>query len=82
MSKDSVMYIVKQYLKDNGFDGLYNGDDECACVLDDLEPCGNMSSGCHAGYQFPCIGGEYDFSVGSAEDRDAALKEIKEQRDD
>ncbi len=33
----NVHDIVKQYLKDNGFDGLCTED--CGCLIDDLFPC-------------------------------------------
>ena len=33
------------------FDGLVNGDVECGCQLDDLEPCIEMSSKCEPAYK-------------------------------
>ena len=41
--------IVKQYLDNNGYDGLYM-DGECACRKDDLAPCGNIDASCEPGY--------------------------------
>ena len=34
---------IRQWLKDNGFDGLWNdeGDPHCGCTLDDFAPCGD-----------------------------------------
>ncbi len=56
--------IIEKYLKDNGFDGLYNEDMECGCLLDDLCPCGEgIGSECKAGYKLPG-NEEYDFLVG------------------
>jgi len=40
--------IVKQWLRDNGYDGLYN--DDCGCTLDDFAPCGEICGDCVAGY--------------------------------
>ena len=40
----NVLGIVKSWIKENGRDGLVNGDAECGCLLDDLEPCTEMSS--------------------------------------
>lgn len=58
-----VKAIVRLYLTANGFDGLFNGDADCACLTDDLEPCGGMSSQCAAGYKAPCDCGEHDWHI-------------------
>jgi hypothetical protein len=54
----TVLEIVRQYLKTNGYDGLYNEDGQCACLLDDLHPCGeyNDISECSPGYKYVCDG--------------------------
>lgn len=49
----TTIEIIKQYLIDNGFDGLYNEDLECGCELADLEPCDSLQSNCKAGYKHP-----------------------------
>ena len=42
--------IVKEYLEKNEYDGLFNGDVECACSLDDLMPCDEPhQANCRAG---------------------------------
>lgn len=43
--------IITEYLKENGYDGLY--DDHCCCELDDLMPCGEpeLFIDCKAGYK-------------------------------
>jgi len=46
--------IVEKYLRDNGYDGLTDG--ECACGLEDLMPCGDFGSDCVPGYKVPCPG--------------------------
>jgi len=37
-----VKAIIREYLEDNGFDGLCG--DQCGCKIDDLAPC----DGCHS----------------------------------
>ena len=44
--------IVRWYLKENGYDGLYY--EECGCEIDDLFPCGEPSLSCAAGYRNNC----------------------------
>lgn len=44
--------IVAEYLKTNGYDGLFNGD--CACLVDDLLPCEHQCDDCIPGYKVPC----------------------------
>lgn len=46
-----VIEIVRQHLIENGFDGLYLADAECACLVSDLQPCGDDFSVCKAGYR-------------------------------
>jgi hypothetical protein len=38
----TVKEIVIDYLKSNGYDGLYSND--CGCVIDDLCPCSGYGS--------------------------------------
>jgi len=40
--------IVRNWLKENGYDGLFI--DDCGCVLDDLQPCGKDFAWCKPGY--------------------------------
>ena len=52
----TVLEIVKDWLKDNGFDGLYwaddfTGEETCGCDLDDFAPCGDMSPNCITAYR-------------------------------
>jgi len=42
--------IVKDWLEDNGFNGLFHDSGECACKIDDLMPCGGPCLECEAGY--------------------------------
>ena len=60
-----VKNIVAEFLKRNGFDGLWN--DECACEIDDLFPCaGHLSSRCRPGYrrETPDDPDGFDFRIG------------------
>ena len=42
--------IIKKYLEDNKYDGLFNVENECSCLLNDLMPCGECDAGyCKAG---------------------------------
>ncbi len=60
----NVRGIIQQYLKDNGYDGLfYPG--ECACKVDDLIPCNaDCYMDCEPGYVTPCNCGDHDFHIG------------------
>lgn len=50
----NVKQIIETYLKENGFDGLFNTDGECACLIGDFMPCGMVSDECEAGYKKDC----------------------------
>ena len=51
-----VRAIVKKYLEDNDFDGLYNSSIECGCVISDLMPCEyDCISDCVPGVRVPCV---------------------------
>jgi hypothetical protein len=45
-----ILDMVHSYLKEHKFDGLFNCDG-CACLTDDLAPCGEISEDCVAGYR-------------------------------
>ena len=47
--------LAIDWLKRNGYDGLYSDGGSCGCVLDDLMPCCGPSEDCHAGYRVPCV---------------------------
>ena len=65
----TVREIIKKYLEENGFDGLYNPG-ECACKKDDLMPCScDDMENCKPGYFQPCSGPDerldgWDFHIG------------------
>lgn len=52
----TVRDIVRQYLATSGLDGLYNRDGECACLVADLAPCGEIRESCEAGKRVSCDG--------------------------
>lgn len=61
--------LVGAALAKRGYDGLYNEAGECACLADDLAPCGHPNLDCVAGKRAPCDCGEHDFHVVTHEDK-------------
>jgi len=68
----NIQEIVEQWLRDNGYDGLFSPT-YCACAIgDDFMPCGEPGNDCEAGYKTACPGpedceadGDCDFHIGS-----------------
>lgn len=58
-----VWEMCEKYLRDNKYDGLFNDTLECACVVTDLAPCGDIQDDCAAGYIKPCHCGEHDYHI-------------------
>lgn len=58
-----VEEIVKEWLKAQGYDGLFNEAGECACLLEDLAPCGELSGECQAGHKIQCSDVVDDFQI-------------------
>ena len=56
----SVREIVRKHLECEGYDGLFNEAGECACLKEDLAPCGCMNELCEEGYRVDCTGCEWD----------------------
>jgi len=48
-SNPTVKEIVSDWLKKNGYDGLYN-DEECGCPLKNFMPCCGAVENCVAAY--------------------------------
>lgn len=46
----TAFQILKAHLKDKGFDGLVCSCIECGCGVDDLAPCGGISSECEPAF--------------------------------
>ena len=55
--------LVQAGLRARGYDGLFNDAAECACLVDDLAPCGQPGLECRAGVRAECDCGEHDFRV-------------------
>lgn len=49
--------IIRKYLEDNGYDGLYNETDQCSCEVGELITCSEPTDieSCNAGYKTKCI---------------------------
>jgi hypothetical protein len=64
----TVKEIVRQYLEEYNYDGLYWT--TCCCRVDDLMPCDEPDPHCNAGNKIPCPGpdecsaGDCDFHIG------------------
>ena len=56
----NVYEIVKQYLKENGYDGLCNSDAECGCNFDHLMVCESCCADCVSAYNHGEMRG-YDY---------------------
>ena len=77
MTSKTVKEIVVEYLKANGYGGLYSVDGSCACALGDLAPlCGYAVEDCRPGvivaypdHKCPC-GQGCDFHVVEKEDNE------------
>lgn len=54
MENPDLKELASEWLKANGYSGLYNTD-ACGCELSDLMPCGEPGELCQAGYklEFP-----------------------------
>jgi len=52
-----VREIIREYLKDHGFNGLFNETDGCACEVDNLFACScgyGPTGDCQPGHWIPC----------------------------
>lgn len=61
--------IIEEYLKNNGYDGLYSWS-QCGCKVGDLMPCGEIYDDCEAGHFVKCTGefADADFCIGPKKD--------------
>jgi len=71
--------LVRQALLEGGYDGLFNCDANCACLVEDLMPCHEPGMFCEAGFRQPCNGtcdeGECEFHVCRTPRREADADE-------
>lgn len=86
-----VKTIVGDWLKANGYEGLFNENAECGCDLDDLMVCGSPGiETCVPAYKLNCIGcihnclDVYKYMMGTdvACDQYETLNEYLEEEDD
>ena len=50
-----IYFIIVDWLKNHGYDGLVNGDYGCGCEIGDLAPCDSINLGeCAPAYKWPC----------------------------
>ena len=49
----TIKEIIKQYLEEHGYDGLYSCCVDCACSLDELFGCEYPQPDCTPGYMIP-----------------------------
>lgn len=65
----TVLTVVRDAIQAAGLDGLCSAAGECACLLDDLAPCGEIGADCELGHKVDgcsddCgAGGGCDFHV-------------------
>lgn len=52
--------IIKQWLKDNGYDGLFHEND-CGCWMDRFRPCGESMAECVPGHKYKCTDQDSEF---------------------
>lgn len=73
----TVLSIITERLKADGFDGLCHPPTDCACGLDDLlGPCEGAQRDCRAAYKIKTPGGETWFTV--AFDHRPTEKEVED----
>lgn len=70
-----VIEIVKNWLLENGYDGLVDPDRECGCQISDLMPCGEGFEKCEAAHKKeadPKTGWDFLMFPGKAQPEDSA----------
>lgn len=67
----NIKDIVRKHLTDNGYDGMYCREHDCACLADDLAKCcdGNMLY-CNPGYKVQGKGGPLDWYISAVKKKD------------
>lgn len=63
-----VLDIIINYLKENGYDGLYHNG-ECGCELGDICPCEEIQLDCRPGYRVDSpVDHEYNWYICKSKD--------------
>jgi len=83
----TVLAMIEAYLRRNGYDGLFDGDSECACRLGYLGyACGAVRVGCRAGHFLSIDEGAEpgcDFCIGNKDMPDRPIPNVnKGERDE
>jgi len=60
MKDENVKEIVRQYLIEHGYDGLYS---DCGCSLEDLMCCEMPGTDCKPGYKVDDPTGEFEYRI-------------------
>lgn len=60
----TVLQILTAWLREHGYDGLYDPDQECGCAIDDLVCCCEACDQCLPGYKVPDPDDLYDCLIG------------------
>ena len=73
----TAIEIIKKYLKDNGYDGLF-WSGACSCKIDELIICGESCAHCEPGYFIPKesedFDHDYDYMIGPKKYRAISIK--------
>jgi len=69
----NVRTIMAEWLREHGYDGLWNDDVDCGCKVDDLMPCEGFYStdncpNCQPGYLQQDEEAEMGWSIGPTKD--------------
>ncbi len=66
----NVKEIIIDYLKKNGFDGLYHPSEDCGCPVGQIALCESSPLDCIPGHKIKCGGGGWhEFDIGPKEKR-------------
>jgi len=61
--KDIIGDSIKQWLFNNGYDGLACPDLDCGCDLSDFQPCDEMQMDCEPAYKREIDDSDCDFEM-------------------
>jgi hypothetical protein len=79
----NVKEIIKKYLEENGYDGLYYEGRPCGCCIDELLACDSVCANCVPGYRGADPSGEFDDLIyPTKEAAQRANEEAEEMRED
>ena len=72
----TVKEIIENWLVNWGYDGLFDEDCDCACLVGDLQPCDGGMMNCQAGYKIPCPPdcGGHDYHIAAEREQNGKTK--------